>query len=155
MRQRLGLAAALLREPTLLLLDEPSNGMDPAGIKEFRTLLRSLADEGTTVFLSSHQLAEVEQVCDEIAVLDGGRLVEHGRVADLTTARAPTAKISHDSYHRSLKWAARCCGRLHSTSRILRAPGWLRPSDSRPANVFGGDQDGPSGTPSRSGRSIV
>ena len=87
MRQRLGLAAALLREPTLLLLDEPSNGMDPAGIKEFRTLLRSLADDGTTVFLSSHQLAEVEQTCDEIAVLDGGRLVEQGRVADLAAAR--------------------------------------------------------------------
>ena len=87
MRQRLGLAAALLREPTLLLLDEPSNGMDPAGIKEFRTLLRSLADEGTTVFLSSHQLAEVEQTCDEIAVLDGGRLVEQGRVAGLAAAR--------------------------------------------------------------------
>jgi ABC-type multidrug transport system ATPase subunit len=87
MRQRLGLAAALLREPALLLLDEPSNGMDPAGIKEFRTLLRSLANDGTTVFLSSHQLAEVEQVCYEIAVLDGGRLVEQGRVADLAAAR--------------------------------------------------------------------
>jgi ABC-2 type transport system ATP-binding protein len=88
MRQRLGLAVALLRGPSLLLLDEPANGMDPAGIKEFRTLLRSLADDGTTVFLSSHQLAEVEQVCDEVAVLDGGRLVEQGRVADLTAARA-------------------------------------------------------------------
>ena len=93
MRQRFGLAAALLREPTLLLLDEPSNGMDPAGIKEFRTLLRSLADEGTTVFLSSHQLAEVEQTCDEIAVLDGGRLVEQGRVAGLAAARTRVRAI--------------------------------------------------------------
>ena len=88
MRQRLGVAVALLRAPSLLILDEPANGMDPAGIKEFRTLLRSLADGGTTVFLSSHQLAEVEQVCDEVAVLDGGRLVEQGPVADLTTARS-------------------------------------------------------------------
>jgi ABC-2 type transport system ATP-binding protein len=87
MRQRLGLAAALLRDPAVLLLDEPSNGMDPAGMKEFRTLLRSLADGGATVFLSSHLLAEVAQVCDEIAVLDSGRLVEQGRVADLTSAR--------------------------------------------------------------------
>jgi ABC-2 type transport system ATP-binding protein len=87
MRQRLGLAVALLRGPSLLMLDEPANGMDPAGIKEFRTLLRSLADGGTTVFLSSHQLAEVEQVCDEIAVIDAGRLVEQGLLADLTMAR--------------------------------------------------------------------
>jgi ABC-2 type transport system ATP-binding protein len=87
MRQRLGLAAALLRRPELLLLDEPANGMDPAGIKEFRTLLRSLAGDGTTVFLSSHLLAEVEQVCDQVAVLQAGRLVDQGPAAALTTAR--------------------------------------------------------------------
>ncbi len=83
MRQRLGLAAALLRSPALLVLDEPANGLDPAGIREFRTLLRSLAADGTTVFLSSHQLAEVEQVCDQVAVLSAGRVVAHGPVADL------------------------------------------------------------------------
>ena len=88
MRQRLGLAVALLRQPPLLLLDEPANGMDPAGIREFRHLLRSLADTGTTVFLSSHLLAEVEQVCDEVAVLHAGRLIEQGRVAELTARRA-------------------------------------------------------------------
>ena len=66
MRQRLGLAAALMRRPALLLLDEPANGMDPAGIKEFRTLLRSLADAGTPAVQSSHLLAVAEQVCDEI-----------------------------------------------------------------------------------------
>jgi ABC-2 type transport system ATP-binding protein len=87
MRQRLGLAAALMREPSLLLLDEPSNGMDPAGIAEFRTLLRSLADRGTTVFLSSHLLSEVEQICDQVAVLRSGRLVEQGPVASLAAAR--------------------------------------------------------------------
>ncbi len=73
MRQRLGLAVALLRQPPLLLLDEPSNGMDPAGIRGFRSLLRALADAGTTVFLSSHLLAEVELVCDQVAVLHHGR----------------------------------------------------------------------------------
>jgi ABC-2 type transport system ATP-binding protein len=62
MRQRLGLALALLRRPSLLSLDEPANGLDPAGIADFRTLLRTLASEGSTVFLSSHLLAEVEQV---------------------------------------------------------------------------------------------
>jgi ABC-2 type transport system ATP-binding protein len=87
MRQRLGLAAALLRRPSLLLLDEPANGMDPAGIKEFRTLLRSLANDGTTVFLSSHLLAEVEQVCDQVAVIHTGRLVEQGPVSQLATVR--------------------------------------------------------------------
>jgi ABC-2 type transport system ATP-binding protein len=87
MRQRLGLAAALLRDPPLLLLDEPANGMDPAGIAEFRTLLRSLAERGTTVFLSSHLLAEVEQICDQVAVLRSGRLVEQGPVVGLAAAR--------------------------------------------------------------------
>ncbi len=86
MRQRLGLAAALLRSPVLLVLDEPTNGMDPAGIREFRALLRSLVDGGTTVFLSSHLLAEVEQVCDRVAVLYQGRLVEQGP-ADQPAAR--------------------------------------------------------------------
>jgi ABC-2 type transport system ATP-binding protein len=88
MRQRLGLAVALLREPPLLLLDEPSNGLDPAGISEFRGLLRALADTGTTVFLSSHLLAEVALVCDQVAVLHHGRLIEQGRVAELTARRA-------------------------------------------------------------------
>jgi len=87
MRQRLGLAAALLRRPSLLLLDEPANGMDPAGIKEFRTLLRSLAGGGTTVFLSSHLLAEVGQVCDQVAVIHAGRLAGQGPVSQLVTDR--------------------------------------------------------------------
>jgi ABC-2 type transport system ATP-binding protein len=88
MRQRLGLAAALLRDPALLLLDEPTNGLDPAGIREFRALLGSLADDGMTVFLSSHLLAEVEQVCDQVAVMSGGCLVEQGRVAELAATRS-------------------------------------------------------------------
>src|SRR5262249_49329161 len=66
MRQRLGLGAALLRDPELLILDEPANGLDPAGIKETRDLLRRLGDEGRTVFLSSHLLGEVEQICDRV-----------------------------------------------------------------------------------------
>jgi ABC-2 type transport system ATP-binding protein len=95
MRQRLGLAAALMREPSLLLLDEPANGMDPAGMAEFRTLLRSLAGRGITVFLSSHLLSEVEQICDQVAVLRSGRLVEQGPVAGLATAR-PRVRVVLD-----------------------------------------------------------
>jgi len=72
MRQRLGIAAAMLGRPKLLIIDEPTNGLDPAGIREIRNLLRGLAAEGTTVFLSSHLLAEVEQLCTRVGVLDRG-----------------------------------------------------------------------------------
>ncbi|HYY45254.1 MAG TPA: AAA family ATPase [Actinomycetota bacterium] len=75
MRQRLGLALALARKPRLLILDEPANGLDPAGIRELRQLIRDLADQGCTIFLSSHQLAEVEKTCDRVAVMDKGRLI--------------------------------------------------------------------------------
>ncbi len=83
MRQRLGLAAAVLRQPALLLLDEPSNGLDPAGIHDLRLLLRHMADRGSTIFLSSHLLGEVEQVCDRVAVIDGGRLLAVGTLDSL------------------------------------------------------------------------
>ena len=75
MRQRLGLAAALLQQPRLLILDEPTNGLDPQGIQEIRTLLLQLNANGTTIFLSSHLLAEIEQMCTRVGVLDRGRLV--------------------------------------------------------------------------------
>ena len=78
MRQRLGLALALLGEPELLVLDEPTNGLDPGGMREIRRLLRRLADDGTTVFVSSHLLAEVEAMCDRVGVMARGRLVAEG-----------------------------------------------------------------------------
>ncbi|MEU8626930.1 ABC transporter ATP-binding protein [Streptomyces sp. NPDC048669] len=83
MKQRLGLAAALLRPRRLLVLDEPTNGLDPQGMREIRTLVRELAAEGTTVFLSSHLLDEIEQVCTHAAVMARGRLLTQGPVADL------------------------------------------------------------------------
>ncbi|WP_199506378.1 ABC transporter ATP-binding protein [Geodermatophilus sp. TF02-6] len=93
MRQRLGLAAALLRRPELLVLDEPTNGLDPQGITEIRELLLDLHRGGTTVFLSSHLLAEVEQLCTRVGVLDRGRLVLQDELATLT---APTgATVVH------------------------------------------------------------
>ena len=87
MRQRLGLAAAMLGRPPLLIIDEPTNGLDPAGIRDIRGLLRDLAADGTTVFMSSHLLAEVEQVCDRVAVIVRGRIVEEGPPARLGAVR--------------------------------------------------------------------
>jgi ABC-2 type transport system ATP-binding protein len=93
MRQRLGLAGALLRRPELLVLDEPTNGLDPQGIAEIRALLQELHRQGTTIFLSSHLLAEVEQLCTRVGVLDRGRLVLQDELAALT---APTgATVVH------------------------------------------------------------
>jgi ABC-type multidrug transport system ATPase subunit len=89
MRQRLGLAAALLRAPRLLVLDEPTNGLDPQGIREMRELLLALNVEGTTIFLSSHLLAEVEQMCTRVGVLDRGRLVVQ---EELRVLQAPTGR---------------------------------------------------------------
>jgi len=89
MRQRLGLAAALMRRPRLLVLDEPTNGLDPQGIHEIRRLLERLNAEGTTVFLSSHLLAEVEQLCTRVGVMDRGRLVAQ---LDMDDVRRPTGR---------------------------------------------------------------
>jgi ABC-2 type transport system ATP-binding protein len=83
MRQRLAVAATLLREPDLLILDEPSNGLDPAGIRENREMIRALADRGVTVLLSSHVLAEVQQVCTAVTVLGRGRTLAAGPVEEL------------------------------------------------------------------------
>ncbi|WP_330348607.1 ABC transporter ATP-binding protein [Streptomyces sp. NBC_00582] len=83
MKQRLGLAAALLQPRRLLVLDEPTNGLDPQGMREIRSLVRELASDGTTVFLSSHLLDEIEQVCTHVAVMAQGRLITQGPVAEL------------------------------------------------------------------------
>jgi ABC-2 type transport system ATP-binding protein len=88
MRQRLGIAAALMKRPRLLILDEPSNGLDPAGIREVRELIRSLGNSGVTVFLSSHLLGEVEQVCDTVDILVRGRRIASGTVKDVLATRA-------------------------------------------------------------------
>jgi ABC-2 type transport system ATP-binding protein len=83
MKQRLAVAIALLADPELLVLDEPANGLDPAGIVEMRDLLRRLAASGTTVFISSHVLAEVQQICDRVAIINLGQLVRLAPVAEL------------------------------------------------------------------------
>jgi ABC-2 type transport system ATP-binding protein len=83
MRQRLGIAAALLRQPRLLLLDEPATGLDPAGMRDMRELIRDLAEQGITVLLSSHLLAEVEELCNRVAIVQNGRVVYEGELAEL------------------------------------------------------------------------
>jgi ABC-type multidrug transport system ATPase subunit len=94
MRQRLGLAGALIRRPRLLVLDEPGNGLDPHGIRDLRELLIGLNEAGVTVFLSSHLMAEVEQLCTRVGVLDAGRLILQD---DLAALRAPTGRIMVDT----------------------------------------------------------
>jgi ABC-2 type transport system ATP-binding protein len=83
MRQRLGIAAALLRRPRLLILDEPATGLDPAGMRDMRLLIRRLASEKITVLLSSHQLPEVQELCDRVAIVNRGRIVYEGDLGDL------------------------------------------------------------------------
>jgi len=83
MKQRLAIAATLLKSPDLLILDEPTNGLDPAGIREIRNMIRELGESGVTVLLSSHILAEVQQICDSVSIIGNGRLLADGRVDDL------------------------------------------------------------------------
>jgi ABC-2 type transport system ATP-binding protein len=94
MKQRLGIAAALLAGPELLILDEPTNGLDPAGIVEMRGLIRSFASDGITVLVSSHLISEIEQVCDHIVMIRGGRLVHQGPVAELQAGHQPDIVVA-------------------------------------------------------------
>ena len=97
MRQRLGVARALLNDPELLILDEPSNGLDPAGIVEFRDMIRSFVeDDGRTVFVSSHLLDEVQKMADDIAIVNAGRLVTHGSVRELVAGGAQRIRLRVD-----------------------------------------------------------
>ena len=97
MRQRLALAGALLHDPELLVLDEPTNGLDPAGMREFRDLIRELGSAGKTVFVSSHLLSEVEQMCDEVAIIKEGRLIAQSAVASLLTSANALELVTTDA----------------------------------------------------------
>jgi ABC-2 type transport system ATP-binding protein len=94
MRQRLGLAAALVGDPQILILDEPANGLDPEGVQWLRNLLRSLADEGRTVLVSSHLLTEVAQTADAVVIIDHGRLIAHSTLERLTAGTRETGAAS-------------------------------------------------------------
>jgi ABC-2 type transport system ATP-binding protein len=105
MKQRLGIAASLLPDPDLVILDEPTNGLDPAGIQEVRDFLRGLARQGKTVFVSSHQLAEVQRICDHVVVLHQGRVLFQGTMAQLL-ARGTGLRMAADDPRRNAELAA-------------------------------------------------
>jgi ABC-type multidrug transport system ATPase subunit len=111
MRQRLGIAQALLGKPRLLVLDEPTNGLDPQGMREVRVLLRRLADDGVTVFVSSHLLFEVESICDRVGVLARGRLVAEGSPGELRSkTTGGGVRIEVDDRTRALRVLAGMSG---------------------------------------------
>jgi ABC-2 type transport system ATP-binding protein len=102
MRQRLGIAAALLRDPQLLLLDEPTTGLDPAGMRDMRVLIQQLAGQGITIMLSSHLLTEVEEVCNRVAIIRLGQIVYEGRIADLKSTAGTSYRLLTTDDERAL-----------------------------------------------------
>ena len=116
MRQRLGIASALMRSPKLLILDEPANGLDPAGMRDMRTLVSSLPEQGVTVLYSSHLLAEVEEVCNRVAIVNGGRIVFEGRLDELRASFGTAYRLETGDDERALatvraRGVARCAAR--------------------------------------------
>jgi ABC-2 type transport system ATP-binding protein len=105
MRQRLGIAAALLRSPRLLILDEPATGLDPAGMRDMRALIRRLAGEGITILLSSHQLPEVQELCDRVAIVDRGRMVYEGALDSLRRQGGASYRLRTTDDRRALELA--------------------------------------------------
>jgi ABC-2 type transport system ATP-binding protein len=103
MRQRLGVARSLLADPELLILDEPTNGLDPAGIQEFRHMIRGFVDEGRTVLLSSHLLDEVEKICDQVAIVDRGQVVVQGSIAELAADGKQTILVATSDNEQALR----------------------------------------------------
>jgi ABC-2 type transport system ATP-binding protein len=120
MRQRLGVAAALLKDPEVLILDEPTNGLDPAGVGEMRSLIRRLGASDRTVVLSSHMLAEVQQLCDRVAVVSHGVLLAEGTVEDLTGRGAILVRAT------PLEAARERAERLFGSDRVKVDDGALR-----------------------------
>ena len=126
MKQRLGIAAALLPDPELLVLDEPTNGLDPAGIREMRALLRSLGDAGKTVFVSSHLLAEVQRMCDRLVILRKGEMIFQGSVDELLAEHAGIVASPEDPQQRDalvrLVEAAGHGAEVRDSAVLVRAP---------------------------------
>ena len=122
MRQRLGVARALLADPELLILDEPTNGLDPAGIREFRAMIRGFVAEGRTVLLSSHLLDEVERICDAAAIVDRGRVVAQGPMAELAGSGERAIEIATSDDEEALAIVS-----MHrAVESIDRAPSGIR-----------------------------
>lgn len=125
MKQRLGLAAALLSSPALLFLDEPTNGLDPAGMVDMREMIVQLGSQGTTVFISSHDLSEVEQMCTDVAIIEGGRVRLQGKVRDLLQPRTTLSVLARPVAAAASVLRA-MCGAVDETD----IGGWLRVQES-------------------------
>jgi ABC-2 type transport system ATP-binding protein len=133
MKQRLGIAAALLVNPDLVILDEPANGLDPAGIVETRALIRSLADDGITVFVSSHLLGEIEQICDHLVMIRDGRIVFQGATRELQSSQG-TELVARPEHHHDVTVLAELAkqsgypARLADDAVVIDAdPSWAAP----------------------------
>ena len=137
MRQRLGVARCLLADPLLLILDEPTNGLDPGGIQEFRQMIRAMVEqEGRTVFISSHLLDEVERTCDAAAIVDRGKVITQGPVAELAGGGAPSELIiGIDDTERALRMleGSELVGTVRRSDEGLRAV--LSPEAGEPGLV--------------------
>jgi ABC-type multidrug transport system ATPase subunit len=131
MRQRLGLASALLRPRQLLVLDEPTNGMDPQGTREIRHLIRQLGEEGSTVFVSSHLLSEIEQVCSHVGVMHRGKLLMQGMLEDLRASAVPKLRVDTDDPARSAEVLAALglADVAREGSQVVGTLNGLRPED--------------------------
>ena len=125
MRQRLAIAATLLKDPDLLIFDEPTNGLDPAGIREVRSTMRGLADSGKTVLVSSHILAEVQQIADTVSIVARGKLVASGRLDDLVSSGASAVRVG--------------VGDRDAASHLLRGRGWTVSDEGSDLVVTGAD----------------
>ena len=121
MRQRLGIAAALLREPRLLLLDEPATGLDPAGMRDMRVLVKRLAEEGMTVLLSSHLLGEVEDLCNRVAIVRSGAIVYEGEIAALKRGAGTFYRLHTTDDERALA----VCQAQHGVADVRLARGYV------------------------------
>jgi ABC-2 type transport system ATP-binding protein len=121
MRQRLGIAGALIRDPALLILDEPTTGLDPAGMRDMRVLVRRLAEQGITVLLSSHIMAEVEELCDRLAIVRSGRVIYEGRLDELLHSTGQRYRLRTTDDERALEVAIHQPG----VGDVLRDGDWL------------------------------
>jgi ABC-2 type transport system ATP-binding protein len=129
MKQRLAIAATLLKSPELLILDEPTNGLDPAGIRDIRDMIRDLGDSGVTVLLSSHILAEVQQVCRSVSIIGNGKLIASGKVDDLVGGPSRTTRVGLPDPHAGALALEDAGFRVTRDGDLLHVDGAANPAD--------------------------